>query len=268
MALDFFIRGLSPKKMIRIFSCVAIVWIAAMSSQLAFAQPASVDSGVILTGDSPAIPAIPAVDGKPQSVLSGGAGVNGTIYATVVLPDGSIVIGGQFSSVNDVPRTNLAKIKSDGTLDTTVFGKPTDGVNGTVYSLGVDAKGGILVGGYFSMAQEVERMNLVRYAPDGSLDQAFGGTLQPGGPNGQVYAIAVLADGRIVIAGEFTQVGIERRQNLARLNADGTPEGSLTASNGVDGTVRSLAKTPDGGVVVGGVFEVSGSNQRNITTVK
>src|SRR5262249_10839638 len=44
--------------------------------------------------------------------------VNGSeISATAVQPDGKIIIAGEFSSVLGVPRLNIARLNSDGTLD-------------------------------------------------------------------------------------------------------------------------------------------------------
>lgn len=206
--------------------------------------------------------------GAASSVFDTGAGVNGTVYAAVSLPDGSIVIGGEFNSVDSQPRSNIARILADGTLDTTMFGKFTDGVNGTVYALAADSAGAVLIGGYFSEAQEKQRQNLVRYTTDGTLDQSFGGTQQPIGPNGKVLAIAVQPDGGIVIGGEFSGVGTAQRHNVARLNADGSVAGSQVAVSGVSGTVSALTVTASGAVVAGGTFEVAGSTSRSIGTVQ
>ena len=203
-----------------------------------------------------------------RSVYDAGEGVNGTIYAAVALADGSVVIGGEFNTVDAQPRSNLARILPDGTVDTTMFGKITDGVNGTVFALAVDAKGGVLVGGYFSEAQEKPRQNFVRYNPDGSLDQVFGGAEPPKGPNGRVLAIAVQPDGYLVIGGLFSEVGTAQRHNVAKLNPDGTVSGSQTAVTGVSGTVRSLAVLPNGAVVAGGMFEVAGGTARSIIGVQ
>lgn len=203
-----------------------------------------------------------------RSVYDAGEGVNGTVNAAVALADGSVVLGGEFDAVDSQPRSNLARILPDGTLDATFFGKFTDGVNGAVFALAVDARGGLLVGGYFSEAQEKPRQNFVRYNPDASLDEAFGGAKPPIGPNGKVLAIALQPDGHLVIGGLFSEVGNAQRHNVAKLNPDGTVSGSQTAVSGLSGTVRSLAVLPSGAVIAGGMFEVAGSDARSITGVQ
>ncbi len=42
------------------------------------------------------------------------------------------------------------------------------------------------------------------------------------GVAGQVHALAVQADGKILVGGSFTALGGQARTNLARLNPDGT----------------------------------------------
>ncbi len=195
------------------------------------------------------------------SVFGEGEGVDGTIFAAVAQPDGKVVIGGQFENVNAQPRWNLARINADGSLDTTFLPKVTDSVNGNVFALAIDANGGILVGGLFSQAQELPRKNFVRYLPNGTLDQNFN---DGNGPNGKVLAIAVQPDGKIVIGGEFSEVGTAQRRNIARFNSDTTLDGPLTGPGAVTGTIRSLAVLPSGGVIVGGEFEISGRTGRNL----
>src|SRR6185503_17554089 len=62
--------------------------------------------------------------------------------------------------------------------------------------------------------------------------------------NGPVWAIAVQADGKIVIGGEFSRVGGAYRNNLARLNIDGSVDAAFNP--GPDGGVFSLALQSDG----------------------
>src|SRR5437899_12274967 len=68
-----------------------------------------------------------------------------------------------------------------------------------------------------------------RAAP-GDVDLSF----DPGsGVDGAVYAIAMAADGKVLIGGEFTTVKGLVRNNLARLNADGSGDPTFNAALGV-----------------------------------
>ena len=109
----------------------------------------------------------------------------------------------------------------------------TDGFNpnvtGMVNVLVVQPNGQILVGGLFSQLQPnsttnpVARANLARVNLDGTLDTTFDPE-----PNGQVLAMAVQPDGKILIGGAFTSVqpnGAAKattRNHIARLNSDGS----------------------------------------------
>ena len=46
-----------------------------------------------------------------------GVGPDGPIYAMAVQPDGKVLIGGQFTSVDGIPSSGIARLNPDGTLD-------------------------------------------------------------------------------------------------------------------------------------------------------
>jgi hypothetical protein len=201
------------------------------------------------------------VASSAQSVFTGGEGIDGSVFASVALSDGSAIVGGRFTSVNGQPRANLARILADGTLDPKFLAAPNDGVSGAVYALAQDASGNLLVGGFFTSAQGVPAQNFVRYLANGTLDASFNGGQSP---NGAVYAIAVQPDGHMVIGGQFSQIGSVPRRNLARYNADGTLDGAVTAANGSTGSVRSVAVLANGAILAGGTFEVPGQSGHNL----
>jgi hypothetical protein len=211
-----------------------------------------------------------SLEKKPKVVSSNapssfgvGEGVDGVIYATTSLPDGSVVVGGNFDTVNGQPRQNLAVFKPDGSLDGGAFAGATAGVDGTVYALATDAKGNVLVGGYFTAStdQGDPLQNFVRFLAGGKLDPSFTAGLSP---NGAVYALTVQPKGSIVVGGEFTQAGPQPRRNLIRYNADGTLDGPIGSADASTGSVRSLVSLASGGVLAGGSLEITGQTARNI----
>jgi uncharacterized delta-60 repeat protein len=81
------------------------------------------------------------------------------------------------------------------------------------------------------------------------------------GANGPVYATAIQADGKILVGGYFTTLGGQPRNNIGRLNSDGTLD--TTFNPGADYYVYSLAVQADGKILVGGYFTTLGGQRRN-----
>ena len=85
----------------------------------------------------------------------------------------------------------------------------------------VQPDGKILVGGTFtglgSGTGTTPRSYLGRLNPDGTVDPGF----NPGA-NGEVNALVVQPDGKIVVGGNFNMLGGAVRQFIGRLNADGS----------------------------------------------
>ncbi len=208
---------------------------------------------------------VPAVD----SAFGNGEGVNGEVFAMAIQADGKIVIGGQFTAVNGVPRQNVARLNADGSLDTTWSSQYTYGANGPIYAIALAPSGGILIGGNFTMAGNGTRTDLAlldadKGMADPSFAQGAGGDL---GTDGTVRAILVQPDGKIVIGGEFNFVHGQSRRNIARLNADGSNDTPLTGRNMLNGRIDALAQLPGDSVLAGGSFSAAHQKARSLTTV-
>jgi uncharacterized delta-60 repeat protein len=82
----------------------------------------------------------------------------------------------------------------------------------------------------------------------------------PGADN-QPRAIAVQADGKIVVGGYFTTIGGAARNYLARLNSDGSVDADFNPNPNF--YVLSLAVQEDGKILVGGSFSSIAGTSRN-----
>ncbi len=69
----------------------------------------------------------------------------------------------------------------------------------------------------------------------------------------KVLDIVVQPDGKILIAGEFTHVGGQPRVGIARLNADGTVDGTF-ATPLYYASINTIELNPDGTLFIGGNF--------------
>ncbi len=79
--------------------------------------------------------------------------------------------------------------------------------------------------------------------------------------NGDVYALAIQTDGKILIGGRFTTVGGQPRTNLARVYADGALDGAFAAA-AFGSAVYSLLIRTNGTIVVGGEFTTLAGHSR------
>jgi uncharacterized delta-60 repeat protein len=110
--------------------------------------------------------------------------------------------------------------------------------------------GALLLGGSFTMLDEVARPYLARLESQGTLDAAFHPVA-----NKKVEALSIHTDGRIVAAGSFTSFGGATRKYVAQVNPDGSIDSSFTTeAGGPDTTVWAVAALPDNRVWIGGDF--------------
>src|SRR5262249_44153180 len=145
------------------------------------------------------------------------------------------------------------RLNPDGTVDTSFDPK----ANLTVSSLASQSDGRILIGGRFTAlapngGASVTRNYLARLNVDGSIDAAFNPN-----PSRLLGAIAVQADDKILIGGEFSTLtpnggASVARSHMARLNPDGTVDTAFNPSP--NAFVRVIALQSDGRILLGGGF--------------
>ncbi len=183
--------------------------------------------------------------------------INGAINAMDVdVITGNIYIGGNFTSVNGTARKHIARLLPNGNLDNSfIVGTGFTGFFGStpVYSLLLQADNKLLVGGEFLYYQGLIASNLCRIKQNGDIDTAFVTNLGAGFDN-IVYAIEQMADGKIIVGGDFTVFQGSNTKKIACLNSDGTRNLSFDVATGPAGTVYSLRKTPNNKIMVGGTF--------------
>ena len=151
---------------------------------------------------------------RGQSALDGfDPNANGTVNVVVVQPDGKILIGGAFTTVLGVARNNIARLNTDGTLDTTGFGSPNGYVTTSIgafddgFAVAVQPLDGKIVVAGNADAGTGDRLALLRYNSNGSLDPGFGTggivTRAASGPSivAGAFGVVLQPGGEIVVAG-------------------------------------------------------------------
>ena len=146
-----------------------------------------------------------------------------SIYSLTLLDDGDIVAAGNFTQIGLATSTpRMVRLNgSDGTINSTFTSPFAEAPSTNVAVVVPLSDGDFLVGGDFSeVGGGAARGNVARLNADGTLDTTFMNNMA--GANGGVRAIAVQPNGKILIAGFFTQVNGTPRGHIARLEADGS----------------------------------------------
>ncbi len=202
-----------------------------------------------------------STDGTVDISFNPGAGADNPVYALIVQPNDKVLVGGAFSTFNNISRPGLARLNTNGVVDPGF--SVGAGFNGIVYALALQNDGKVVVGGEFISFNGVARTNLVRLNGNGSLDLTFNPALAV---NAAVRAITVQPDGRIVFGGSFTNVGGLTRNYLARVDANGVVDAGFLgggANSGGDNSVYVIAQQVDGRLLVGGDFTTFNGVTRN-----
>ncbi|MBF9224009.1 T9SS type A sorting domain-containing protein [Hymenobacter ruricola] len=194
-------------------------------------------------------------DGTPDASFQTGtsfsSGFNSPVLPTqpvVVEPGGGILVATTALSYNGQPIGRVARLLPSGSLDTSF---QTQQISGALYpeaptSLQLLANGQLLT-------------NYKLLNPTGTVDAGFDPQLKN---PGQVMALALQPDGKLLVGGIFTEISGVAAGSLARLNPDGTPDAAFTTAAATNGIVYDLALQPDGKLLVGGDFTLLGGTTR------
>jgi uncharacterized delta-60 repeat protein len=200
-----------------------------------------------------------------MSFQNGTGGVSGgypSVRAIALQTNGTMLIGGSFTTVNGTSRSCVARLNADGSLN--VAFQPGQGVgpilspvflvDGTqlgpvpISSLVVQPDGKVLVGGVFTFINGTNRYASVRLNADGSRDETFIAATNfnpdllalrrnddcPAGsygcdPVARAFTVAVQADGKVLIGGVMLTIVYYEdvtyyyyRAILGRFYADGS----------------------------------------------
>lgn len=213
------------------------------------------------------------------------------------------LIGGHFDRYNGASIAYIARLNSDGSLDTTftpasqinaditkiIIVNPGDmnskilvsgggllfrlnnngslvysaSTDGVIYDITVQPNGYILLGGTFSKVNGTNRAGIARLKTDGTLDVGF----NPSGTGASaVNTISLDPDGRVLIGGTFTTYNDTPRNKVARLNSNGTLDTTFnpgTGFSGVSDYVQTILAQTDGRILVGGKFSTYNGDTLN-----
>ncbi|HEY7115220.1 MAG TPA: PKD domain-containing protein [Tepidisphaeraceae bacterium] len=189
--------------------------------------------------------------------------------SVAVQSDGRILAAGYASSyATGSADAAVVRFNTDGSLDATFGSGGFDlvdftGADDIARAIAVGADGKILLAGYSSDHTGQYDFVVARLNPDGSVDDTLGGSgvilTDFAGTNDQAYALAVHADGKIVLVGS-TEVNGQLDFAVARFNPDGSLDttfgpahtGQVTLDMGMDDTASGVLVGADDSILVVG----------------
>ncbi len=165
------------------------------------------------------------------------------IFSVANQSNGKVLVGSHSPS-------NLVRYNEDGSLDTTFKPDFTSNLV-TVFSIVEQPDRKILyagVGVVSGTQKYISRIN-----QDGSKDQAFEAAIGTGA-NNNINSIALQADGKILLAGDFTMFNGVNAGGIIRLNSDGTVDSTFNAGS-VDTGIASCVLLKSGKIIISGSFK-------------
>jgi uncharacterized delta-60 repeat protein len=126
--------------------------------------------------------------------------------------------------------------------------------------------GKVLITGSFTNSGDLLRNRVVRLNSDGNVDVLF----DPGmGFNNTTRSVVVQADGKALVAGDFTNYNGTPRTRVARLNMDGSLDPTLDPGAGPNARINALLLLGDGSIMIAGAFtNFAGVDRRRVTKLK
>jgi uncharacterized delta-60 repeat protein len=132
-------------------------------------------------------------------------------------------------------------------------------VNSEVRSVVAAPDGSAVIGGWFTSVADgaggyVDRRGITQLSTTGALLSGFAAAGGYGSGQGPVYDIARQTDGKYVVVGSFTTFHGVARNNIARLNPDGTLDTSFNPGTGANAAIYTVLVGPDEKIYLGGTF--------------
>ena len=195
-------------------------------------------------------------DGSIDVTFNPGTGANHWVNTLALQTDEKIIIVGRFTSYNGTARNYVARLNTDGSLDTTF--NPGSGTNNQIYFTTIQSDGKIIIGGDFNTYMDISQP----YCPVLILMAALilHLTLVPGA-NAVIRTVNILSDGKMMIGGDFISYNTTTCNRMAFLNSDGSLDTTLNSGTGANSSVYTSNIQSDG-KIISGAFLLRSTEQR------
>jgi uncharacterized delta-60 repeat protein len=195
-----------------------------------------------------------------------GSAAAAVISNVKILPDGKILLSGNFTAFNGIQANRIVRLYSDGRVDAS-FTIGT-GFDDDVSAMEVQPDGKIILGGKFTTYNGTAANRIIRIKEDGSVDSNF---LSGSGFNsGAVQKIKTDSFGNIMVGGSFTgsynSIDVNR---VCLLYSNGILKTDIDFGSGPgSASVLALENDAEGSWYIGGSFSVfDGLNQGRLAKI-
>lgn len=227
-----------------------------MRKRLSMGMAGVMTAALLAVGASPTPVAASGNEGW-SALGSGTQGIDNRVFQIAKANDGSLYVGGTFTSAGGVTGTSRIARFDPATSTWNALGA---GANGGVYAVAYDPVANhVWIGGGFSTVNNSNQNRLARWNASTSAWITPTPTVETV-PDG-VEEITVVASNQVYIGGAFTVSGVSAARGLAMFNGTNLVAVGGGLANTSDGSriVNGMARA-DNGVIIGGQFtQVSGS---------
>ena len=199
-------------------------------------------------------------DGTVDGTFNVGSGANESITRIISTDNDKVIIGGNFTTYDNLNTPYVARINNDGSLDQSFFiATPLD-----IYSIDnitQQTDGGLIISSVPSLSYspyaDGSTKYLFRVNSNGTEDFTF----NPGnGANSAIFSSIIQPDGKIILVGSFTKFNNSNSYGIIRLNTNGSVDNTFNAGSGADHSIRCIALQADGKIIIGGDFDTFNGN--------
>ncbi|MEI6080248.1 MAG: FN3 associated domain-containing protein [bacterium] len=167
-------------------------------------------------------------------------------FSVAAQEDGKIIAGGHG---NYISMDMMARFNADGNLDPSMGGAFGSAIYDAPIAISKDGR--VVIQALLSGSHG----RLSAFDTDGTRDLVtFTDFNTDVGAGNRINSIKFQDDGKILIAGQFGSYAAVVRNNIARLNTDGTVDDSFNVGSGTDDYIDAVAVQDDGKVLIAGNF--------------
>ena len=175
---------------------------------------------------------------------------DGVVLAIALDAEGTAHVGGAFNA----PARHLVRLSANGEVAPLAVGS---GTSSRIDCLAICEDGGLIFGGPFRNLNGAPSVYTGRLDADGAIDSTFGSSLlSTMSIEAGADAIAVQADGKVIVGGNFNTAG--GFATLVRLNADGSLDETFSGDHGPILYTKAIIVLENGQMLVAGMADSSG----------